>query len=184
MKRSFKTLETFKHSINKLNSLLHPKKIHHIYKIEEINERANQVKISCRGRGAILISSIDSVIYDDYIIQKMPPHHACWLGYYYGKKWRRDSNKNHKHYTCKHNSQSPTTRYRILYQNRAGLISYIDKKTERHFFALPSELAESKKISYFDAPQACYIGFLSGLEVATKTSAQTIHTQSHLRVVK
>ncbi|MDF1761323.1 MAG: phosphoheptose isomerase [Coxiellaceae bacterium] len=177
-------LKFFFYYVNAANKLIAIQRDSYIYKIEEINENLNQVKISCSGRGAILITSIDAVIYDDYIIKKMPPHHACWLGYYYGKDWLKKNNKLHMNHKYKASDLASSSRYIIQYQNRAGLISYSDQQTGKHYLIEPSRLAASLKISDFESQQACYIGFLSGLETLKNTSSNIPHHQPQLRVVK
>ena len=181
LKAVLKFLFYYIKTANKLITMQHDS---YIYKIEEINENLNQVKISCRGRGAILITSIDAVIYDDYIMQKMPPHHACWLGYYYGKDWLKKNNKSHINHKYKASNLTSSPRYIIQYQNRDGLISYSDQQTGKHYLIEPSKLATSLKISDFESQQACYIGFLSGLETLQNNSRNTPHSQPQLRVVK
>ncbi|RJT69303.1 phosphoheptose isomerase, partial [Legionella taurinensis] len=135
------------------------------YRVEEINECTNQVVISCHGKGVTIITTIEDIGQDKYIICSLPPHQACWLGYYFGKNWNVRKEFGNKLYTdeseiyCDKNSD-----YRIIYQDRYGEITYQNSYTGLVSKMDPIELAKSKKITLFNASQAFYIGFLAALK--------------------
>lgn len=134
----------------------------YLYKIEEINERLDQVVISCRGKGATLVSTIEDIGYDQYIITSLPPHQACWIGYYFGKSW--GVNKSQKKVNLSSPQQaSQNSNYRMICQDRFGDIIY--QSTDGTMYKMdPIELAKSKTIILFNSSHAFYIGFLAGLK--------------------
>ncbi|MDX1836485.1 phosphoheptose isomerase [Legionella taurinensis] len=136
----------------------------YLYKIEEISECSNQVSISCHGKGVTIITTIEDIVQDKHIINFLPPHQACWLGYYFGKKW--DLKKEFGKKTCADAlevSCDGNSGYRIICQNRQGEIIYQNSHTGSLSKMDPIELAKSKKITLFNASQAFYIGFLAAL---------------------
>jgi len=162
----------------------------YIYKIEEINECSNRVVLSCTGKGATLIIDIDSIGNDDYIINFLPPHHACWLGYHYGKIWYLQREKKIHLKQC-HSACSDyfdyDSKFKIIYQNRLGEIVYQNTQNGSIQKMDLLELAKSKVISKFNSSQAFYIGFLAALKtvkVSNKTQNKSTNTFRHLTVVK
>lgn len=163
----------------------------YIYKIQEIDELEDQVIISCQGRGAAIRASIDDIGNDEYIVNSLPPHHACWLGYYYGKKWLKVKNKG-KYSNCsdRYTGYSKQEIFKIIGQNRAGEILYKNILNEVLYQENPIQLAKSKTISKFDASQAFYIGFLAALKAVKTPSTdfnenmKPIKNKPYLRVVK
>lgn len=160
----------------------------HLYKIEEINECSNQVSISCYGKGVTIITTIEDIGQDKHIINFLPPHQACWLGYYFGKNWDLKKEFRKKTYTDKLDvSCNINSDYRIICQNRQGEIIYQDSHTGSVFKMDPIELAKSKKITFFNASQAFYIGFLAALKNVRdiRKSAQSRNSnQPILRLVR
>ncbi|MFJ1268643.1 phosphoheptose isomerase [Legionella lytica] len=135
----------------------------YLYKIEEINECLNRVVISCRGKGATLVSTIEDIGYDQYIITSLPPHQACWIGYYFGKSWGIKKSQKKTNLSSPHQT-SQKSNYRIICQDRMGNIIYQSTQNRAMYKMDPIELAKSKTIILFNSSQAFYIGFLAGLK--------------------
>jgi len=157
----------------------------HLYKIEEINEYLNQVVISCRRKNAILVSTIEDIGHDQYIINYLPPHQACWIGYYFGKNWFL--NKMAQQKTNSSESQYPNhqdSNYKIIYQNRRGELIYQNSYDGFVYTMDPIELAKSKTITLFNASQAFYIGFLAGLKSTKDVNKKLNINKPILKLVK
>jgi hypothetical protein len=172
--------------LSKFFKLYFPEK-NYLYKIEEIDEFSNRIVISCRGKGVTLVSTIEDVGYDEYIINFLPPHQACWVGYYFGKKW--NINKEDKRNKKKFNSHPKhyDSNYKIICQNRLGEIIFQNAQSGSVYKMEPIELAKSKTITKFNSSQAFYVGFLAALK-NIKDSKKKTHNQNtnkpHLQLVK
>lgn len=173
--------------LSKLFKLYFPEK-NYLYKIEEINECSNRIVISCRGKGVTLVSTIDDIGYDEYIINFLPPHQACWIGYYFGKKWNIDKEDKRNKKKC--NSQYPRhydSNYKIICQNRLGEIIFQNSHNGLVYKMEPIELAKSKTITKFNSSQAFYIGFLAALKNIKDSKKKLQHpniSKPHLKLVK
>lgn len=184
---SFVLIKDFLHILSKFFKLYSFEK-NHRYKIEEINECSNRVVISCRGKGVTLISTIEEIGFDEYIINFLPPHQACWIGYYFGKQW--SINKEDKKNTKKCDSQYPKhhdSDYKIICQNRLGEIIYQNSHSGLVYKTEPIELAKSKTITKFNPSQAFYIGFLAALKNVKDSKKKPLNpniNKSHLKLVK
>ena len=136
-----------------------------IYKIEEINTQLDRVVLSCRGKGATIVTTIHDISQDEYIINGLPPHHACWIGYYYGKNWLITREL----VNCEKSSFSLypkhfDSNYKIICQNRTGDIVYQNIKSGIVYNLEPMALAKSKIIAKFNSSQAFYVGFLAAIK--------------------
>lgn len=184
---AFTSIKKIFRILGKLLKLYFPEK-NYLYKIEEINECSNRIVISCRGKGVTLVSSIEEIGYDEYIINFLPPHQACWIGYYFGKKW--STNKEDKQYKKKYNYQYPRyhdSDYKIIGQNRLGEIIFQNSHNGLIYKMDPIELAKGKTIIKFNSSQAFYIGFLASLKNiknSKKKSQNPNISKSHLKLVK
>lgn len=136
----------------------------YLYKIEEINEPLNQVIISCRGKSATLVSTIEDIGYDQYIITSLPPHQACWIGYYFGKNWYANKNQRKSNPSSLEHPTHQDSNYRIICQDRIGNIIYQNSHNGLIYKMNPLELAKNKTIILFNSSQAFYIGFLASLK--------------------
>lgn len=158
----------------------------YFYKIEDIDVTTNKIIVSCKGKGATLHTTIPSIACDNYIINYLPPHHACWIGYYYGRYWY--SNRND--IKCKIIELSESqfyTKYQIVSLNRNNLITYVNTKTKETFRKTPTDLAQDKLIIEFDSEQTFYIGFLAGIsaeKTLDKQPTENQNTKPTLRLVK
>lgn len=180
-------IRKFIHSAYKLLKLYSPEK-KHLYKIEEINECTNRIVISCQGKGVTLVSTIEDIGYDEYIVNFLPPHQACWIGYYFGKKWsirkedKNNAKKNSLHHPNYHNSD-----YKIICQNRLGEIIYQNTHSGFVYKKDPIELAKSKTITKFNPSQAFYIGFLAALKNIKDSNKESFvknTNKPYLKIVK
>lgn len=184
---AFVLIKNIFHTVSKFFNLYFPEK-NYLYKIEEINECSNRIVISCRGKGVTLVSTIEDVGYDEYIINFLPPHQACWIGYYFGKKWTTNKEDKRNKKIC--NSQYPKhhdSNYKIICQNRLGEIIYQNSHSGLVYKMDPIELAKSKTITKFNSSQAFYIGFLAALKNIKDSQKKTHHqniNKLHLKLVK
>ena len=165
-------------------SRLYTKNRTYIYKIEEINENSNRIIISSRGR-VNLVTTIDELGRNNYIINFLPPHHACWIGYYFGRKWSPQD----KFRNINYENLCPTqghSDYKIICQNRIGEIQYQNIKNGIIYTVNPLDLAQSKVISKFNSSQAFYVGFLAAIrniKIENRNRRQTT-TSPYLKLVK
>jgi hypothetical protein len=77
--------------------------------------------------------------------------------------------------------------YNLCYQNRKGLLCFINKKTYEEFIMDPRDIATSEElIGEFDAPQAFYIGLLAGSKMNTPVENYVSKAlkKSHLYVIR
>ena len=173
-------------SLNSLTSffkLYFPEK-KYLYKIEEINEPLNQVVISCRGKGATLVSTIDDIGYDQYIITSLPPHQACWIGYYFGKIWCENKSQKKANPSSPQQINHQNSNYRIIGQDRIGDIIYQGTHHGSMYKMDPIELAKSKSIILFNSSQAFYIGFLASLKNSKDMKKKINVNKPILKIVK
>lgn len=177
------SIKKFLNHITNFFKLYFPEK-KYLYKIEEINEPLNQVVISCRGKGATLVSTIEDMGYDQYIITSLPPHHACWIGYYFGKNWYINKNQQKINSSSPQHPSHQNSNYRIICQDRFGDITYQNSQNGLIYKMDPIELAKSKTIILFNSSQAFYIGFLAGLKNSKDIKKEININKPILKLVK
>lgn len=156
----------------------------YLYKIEEINECLNQVVISCRGKGVTLVSTIEDIGYDQYIITSLPPHQACWIGYYFGKNWCKNKNQQKTNPSSPQYPSHQNSNYRVICQDRIGDIIYQNSHNGLIYKIDPIELAKSKTIILFNSSQAFYIGFLASLKNSKDIKKKININKPILKLVK
>lgn len=138
------------------------------YRIEEIDLDKQTVTLYCRGGVTIFSLHFSDIISDQAIISKLRSRQACFLGYYYGKMVREFTETSKSTVARNINNgfmlKHKTGRFRIFSQDRKGLITYIDTKTQKSINDMPANIASNQKlISNFDPCQAYYIGILAGM---------------------
>ncbi|WP_367608287.1 hypothetical protein [Legionella sp. W05-934-2] len=135
------------------------------YKIEEIDLISRKVILSCKGKGANLLTTIEDIGLDQAVIKLLAPHHSSWVGYYFGKYW-----KSHKIDISQYLGNDEFTKKddqvhtcHILSVDRNGNICYQDTNLNKSFLMHSSDLASEHLILKFSPLQAFYIGFIAGI---------------------
>jgi hypothetical protein len=157
-----------------------------LYRIEEICISKREIIFYGRDSRTIIKASFEEAINTPGIIFNLPPIHACWIGYYYGKALREGQ------LTPKNIGfllRPSKKRYNIIsLDHRNSIITYIDLKDRSEHTASIIELARNNEFLENIGPsQACYIGIWTGIEVAKHGSEILISKPSnvpHLRIVK
>lgn len=160
------------------------------YRIEEIDADRRIVVLHCRGGVTILKLDISDTINDQSVISKLPPQHACLLGYYYGKT-HREYTASTTHSLSKNMNngfmlQHRIGRFKMHSQDREGTITYFDTKTQEFMSDTPINIARDRFIiSNFDPCQACYIGILAGMSTASASEISLqLKQKPRLRLIK
>jgi hypothetical protein len=158
-----------------------------LYRIEEINTKLNEVVLHSYGMRVTLRSPIVEIIADHNIINNLSAPHACWLGYYYGKQQRAETNITTTKHQMKHvgvNLRDNKGHYKIISQERNGEIKYINIQSRKEFKKSPLFIAQNETlISQFDPSQACHIGMLAGL-AANKHNRSLSIPERHTPMLK
>lgn len=137
-----------------------------LYRVEEIDASLDKVRIFCRwGKGSTITTSIQDIGSDNYIVSHLPPLHASWIGYYYGKKWlKSEVKKKSLTNSVNVNVMNFCSNVKILCKDRSGCILYKNLKTGQMNKEHPHCIASSNKIELFNAKQAYFIGFSAALQ--------------------
>lgn len=160
-------------------------------KIEEIDLGNKVVVLRSKGAIATLKIPLVEVMADPYIIPKLSPSQACWLGYYVGLLYDT-SERLYQDQLLKKSGygfmlKNEKGHFRILSQNRKGEITYIDSLTHATQSDFPINIVQDNAvIKKFDSTQACYIGMLAGFHVLKNGELQSVRPfkKVQLRVVK
>ncbi len=134
------------------------------YRLEHIDTQSQTVLITFGYRSTTIKSTIKDVVADQHIIENLPQHHTCWLGYYYAKYWH--SQRIERGVSCIDHSKTMSKkiyRLEIISVDRNKKIMLLDHLTGeyKHFDA--KQLANSKKLSFLSPAHAFHIGFLSAI---------------------
>jgi hypothetical protein len=126
-------------------------------------------QIQCINKKAIFHAKISDIISDRDILHGLHHVQACYVGMEYARELKA-ANKNtastHPHQAFSDEFFHRYGCYSLRLQDRKGNISFIHKKSGKHFLMDPREIALSKEIiEEFDASQAFYIGLLSGIKL-------------------
>jgi hypothetical protein len=139
------------------------------YKILDFDEYKSKYIIQCIKTNTVFESSINEILSDLDILYYLHPIQACYIGIEYAKK------NNVSIRAFKSDSTYSSFRYGdyyLYYQDRKGLICFINKLTNEEFFMPPCDIAFSKEIiEKFDAIHAFYIGYSAGLESKNKKTS-------------
>lgn len=142
------------------------------YKIVNFNKADNLYVMQCINSSSTFFSNIQEIVFDTDILHGLHPAQACYIGIEYAKQIKTTNTPtevNHIHQQ-KQNKYSfhRYGLYFLSYQDRKGNICFLNSKTGESFLMDPRDIALSEElINEFDAAQAFYIGFVTGLKMDT-----------------
>lgn len=138
------------------------------YKIVDLVN--NEFSLQCINTSALFYAKITDIVFDTDILKALHPIQSCFIGIEYAQymsKHDLDSKPiRSKNDALNQHSLSRYGCYNLCYQNRNGELCFINNITNQQFIMDPQDIAFSAEIiSEFDATQAFYIGFLTGLKI-------------------
>jgi len=139
------------------------------YRIIEIDAESQTVMFHIKSKAVFLKCKFSEAINNLDIIDQLTPWQACWLGGHFGRALRASLDGRAPLKKAKQMSfllRKQEGRNRIVFENRAGEIGYIDTKTHQEYVEHPVAIATNDHvIALFNPNQACYIGILAGIRM-------------------
>ncbi len=141
---------------------------HIFYKIVD-NVREHNFILQCINKESAFYASLSEIIFDRDILCGLHPIQACYIGIEYSKHISDSSllvipkkNQPQKHHHFEHRYG----KYSIKFQDRDGIVCFINQLNDEELFMDARDIALSKEyIEEFDATQAFHIGILAGLKI-------------------
>jgi len=160
-------------------------------RIEEIDTEKKRIIIQSRGMSAPIKFSFDEIITDVIIISNLSPEQASWVGYYFGMYYENTlKTKQDFHFDVTKfdfEAEDSNARYKLMLQDRLGRIIYLDRLTNlTSTRSLIGIITNSNIIRNFSSLEACYLGVLTGINLAKKDARNNTNLKSniHLKLVR
>lgn len=153
-----------------------------LYKVQDIDTCADKILLTHGSTGATLSVKLSEIYSDKQIIRNLAQHHCCWIGYYFGRIWKKNR--------ISHDSidviakTNTGNRFLIVSVNRDGEIVYCDTEEDNYKKASVDTIANSKEIMGFYQDDAFYIGFLCGVRSDVSVKIKSSRKHATLRVIK
>lgn len=165
---------------------------HVFYKIVD-NIREQDFILQCINKESAFYASLSEIVFDRDILCALHPIQACYIGIEYSKRINGSSllvspriNQSEKQ---SHHFENRYGKYSIKFQDRDGMVCFINQFNDEELFMDARDIALSKEfIEEFDATQAFHIGILAGLKINNPSKNYSILNRNtsvpYLRVVK
>lgn len=164
-----------------------------LYKIVDsyVINQVEYFKVQYINTKAIMILSLNELIFDIPILYGLHPIQGCFIGIEYSKAIQRNLGIDQVYSKTSQLAEleSRYGLYNLLYQKRNGLLGFENKLTNHQLVKTPQEIALSKDfISEFDVSQSFVIGLIAGqkidLDWKSKDSFNNTVPYRQLKLVK
>jgi hypothetical protein len=171
------------------------RKIDHIfYKIVDFDVNSNEYIFQCINTHAVFRYNILEIVDDIDILYGLHPNQACFIGIEYANYFNNQKKLLKINKKCKYHEYDVPRygKYSLQGQDRKGNILFIEIANNIEFLMNPCEIALSETlIQEFDAAQAFYIGFFTGINNSNRdkskniiNNAETKKQSSFLKIIK
>lgn len=62
----------------------------YLYKVQDIDTCIDKILLTHGSTGATLTVKLSEIYTDKQIIRNLAQHHCCWIGYYFGRFWKKN----------------------------------------------------------------------------------------------
>lgn len=141
--------------------------------------------LQCINTNALFRSKTIDMVFDPDILHGLHPIQACYIGLRYSSQINQPNTKTIGKNFKNEYLLSRYGKYRLVYENRSGELSFTDSETNTALLKDPRDIALSEElISEFDAAQAFYIGLTAGIKIDRPGNNPIIKHFSHLTIIK
>ena len=176
-------MELFKKTLSKAMSCIGIKRGQHkdkvIYKIIDEGKEDAYI-LQCINSKAVFEANILEIVFDTDILHKLHPLQSCFIGIEYAL-YIRSAYKNKKNDTIKMDTfyvdqVTSSSKFKLKYINRKGLICYLDTTTNEEEMIDPKEaIFIDSIIKEFHPGESFYIGFCAGKKMKFESNVIYIH---------